>query len=158
MAIAERTAPRAPHTGAVNVIVRGKSESPTKMTVQAGKFRLIIDEPEKMGGTNEGPSPVQALLMALAGCLNVTGHHVARERSLKLNGMKLKIEGVMNPCNFIGCSFDERAGFRQVVLTITPDFEDATNEEIDAWLEETESRCPVTDNIRTGTHVSVVRK
>ena len=139
----------------VNVIVRGTSQSPTRMQVQAGKFKLIIDEPEQMGGTNQGPSPVQMLLMALAGCLNVTGHEVARQRGLKLNGMKIKIEGVMNPCTFIGCSFEERAGFQHVKVTVTPDIEDATQDVIDAWLEETESRCPVTDNIRADTAITV---
>jgi len=142
----------------VNVIVRGKSENPTKMTVQAGKFKLVIDEPEQMGGTNEGPSPIQVLLMALAGCLNVTGHHVARERSIPLKGMKVKIEGVMNPCTFIGCSFEERPGFKQVKVTVTPEFEgEVSDEEVTAWLQETESRCPVTDNIRAGTHISIAR-
>ncbi len=112
-----------------------------------------------MGGTNEGPSPIQVLLMALAGCLNVTGHHVAGEHGLALKGMQIKIEGVMNPCTFIGCSFEERPGFQQVKVTVTPEFAgEISNEEAEAWLRETESRCPVTDNIRAGTHVSIVRK
>ena len=141
----------------IKVLVRGESESATKMNLRAGKFKLVIDEPEQMGGTNDGPSPVQALLMALAGCLNVTGHEVARQNGLKLNGMKVKIEGVMNPCTFIGCSFKERAGFQHVKVTVIPDMEDATDKEIDAWLQETESRCPVTDNIRADTRISVAR-
>lgn len=157
MAITETKANEIPCVEEVNVVVRGKSQNPTKMTVQAGKFKLIIDEPAQMGGTNEGPSPVQVLLMALAGCLNVTGHHVAHERGIKLNGMKIKIEGVMNPCTFIGCSFEDRAGFQHVIVKITPDVEDATEEEIEAWMQETEQRCPVTDNIRVGTHISVMR-
>ena len=140
----------------VKVIVRGQSENPTKMNLTSGKFSLVIDEPINMGGTDDGPSPIQVLLMSLAGCLNVTGHEVAKQRGLKINGMKIKIEGVMNPCAFIGCSFDERAGFQQIKVTVDPDMENVTNEEIAAWLEETENRCPVTDNIRTGTKLSVV--
>ena len=140
----------------VRVIVRGQSENPTRMNLTSGKFSLVIDEPKNMGGTDDGPSPIQVLLMSLAGCLNVTGHEVAKQRGLKLNGMKVKIEGVMNPCAFIGCSFEERAGFQQIKVTVNPDMENATTEEITAWLEETENRCPVTDNIRTGTKLSVV--
>ena len=140
----------------IKVIVRGQSENPTKINLTSGRFSLIIDEPINMGGTDDGPSPIQVLLMSLAGCLNVTGHEVAKQRGLKLNGMKIKIEGVMNPCAFIGCSFDERAGFQQIKVTVDPDMENVTNEEITAWLEETENRCPVTDNIRTGTKLSVV--
>jgi uncharacterized OsmC-like protein len=38
---------------------------------------------------------------------------------------------------------------------VDADMEDATPEAVAAWLEETERRCPVTDNIRADTAVSV---
>jgi uncharacterized OsmC-like protein len=139
----------------MKVTVRGESENPTKINLTSGNFKMVIDEPKGLGGTDEGPSPVQVLLMSLAGCLNVTGHEVARQRGMKLNGMKIMIEGVMNPCAFIGCSFEERAGFQTIKVTVTPDVEGATREEIDDWLEETEKRCPVTDNIRATTEIVV---
>ncbi len=59
--------------------VEGFSESPAKMNICSGKFQITIDEPENIGGTNKGPAPLQVLLMALAGCLNITGHDVARQ-------------------------------------------------------------------------------
>lgn len=52
----------------VRVLITGESENPTKINLKSGKFKLIIDEPKMMGGTDEGPSPVQVLLMSLAGC------------------------------------------------------------------------------------------
>jgi uncharacterized OsmC-like protein len=116
---------------------------------------MIIDEPEQMGGTDDGPSPIQVLLMSLAGCLNVTGHEIARQKGLVLRGMKIKIEGVMNPCTFLGCSFEERAGFQQIDVKIDPDFNEITPQQLQEWLKETEERCPVTDNIKAGTSVSV---
>ena len=139
----------------VKVLVQGESENPTKMNIRAGKFSLVIDEPKGMGGTDDGPSPIQALLMALAGCLNVTGHEIARQKGLKLNSMKVRIEGVMNPCNFIGCSFEERAGFQNIHVKVTADMDGASQEEKEAWLQETESRCPVTDNIKADTTINV---
>lgn len=139
----------------INVIIHAESETPTRMKVRAGKFQIIIDEPSNMGGTDMGPSPVQVLLMALAGCLNVTGHEVARQKGMKLHGMKIKIDGMMNPCNFIGCSFDERAGFQTINVTVHADFENETPEAIEAWLKETEARCPVTDNIKDSTKINV---
>ena len=139
----------------VKVIVRGQSENPTRMNLTSGKLKMIIDEPENMGGTDAGPSPIQVLLMSLAGCLNVTGHEIARQRGYKLNGMKIKIEGVMNPCAFIGCSFEERAGFQQIKVTVDADMEGVSQEEKESWLEETEKRCPVTDNVRADTNISV---
>ena len=139
----------------VKVSVQGESENPTKMNIRAGKFSLVIDEPKSMGGTDDGPSPIQVLLMALAGCLNVTGHEIARQKGLKLNSMKVRIEGVMNPCNFIGCSFEERAGFQNIHVKVTADMDGASKAEKEAWLQETENRCPVTDNIKADTTINV---
>ena len=142
----------------VKVTVHGESETPMRMKVKSGNFEMIIDEPENMGGSNLGPSPIQVLLMSLAGCINITGHQVARQRGMKLKGMKIKIDGNMNPCTFIGCSYEERAGFQTINLKVEPDFENATKEEIESWLKETEERCPVTDNIRELTTINVNMK
>ena len=132
----------------MSVSDQAESETPTRTKIKSGKFEMIIDEPSYMGGSDLGPSPIQVLLMSLAGCLNVTGHEIARQKGMKLNGMKIKIDGTMNPCNFMGCSFDERAGFQTINVNVHADFENETPEAIDAWLKETEARCPVTDNIK----------
>lgn len=139
----------------VNVRVHGESENATKINLQSGKFKIVIDEPENMGGTDDGPSPIQMLLMALAGCLNVTGHEVARQRGLKLKKLKISIEGNMNACNFMGCSFEERAGFQQIKVWLKPNFENVTEKQIENWAQETEARCPVTDNIKEATEIMV---
>jgi len=94
--------------------------------------------------------------MALAGCLSVTGHYIARERGLPLQKMKIAIDGDMNPCLFMGCSDEERAGFQKIKVLITPKFSEPVDEEtVNAWIAETERRCPVTDNIKTGTAIEV---
>ena len=142
----------------MKVIIGGKSESATKMILTSGKFSMIIDEPPTLGGTDHGPTPVLHLLVTQAGCLNVTGHEIAKQKGLTLNGMELKIEGVMNPRAFIGCSFEERAGFQQTQVTVDADMPGATQDEIDVWLEETENRCPVTDNVQANTPITVLGK
>lgn len=139
----------------MKVLITGESENPTRINLRAGKFTMTIDEPTSMGGTDAGPSPVQVLLLSLAGCLNVTGHEIARQKGLKLHGMKIRIEGVMNPCTFLGCSFEERAGFQEIDVKIDADFEGISPEEQAQWLKETEERCPVTDNIKADTTVRV---
>jgi len=140
----------------INVAVHAESETPTRIRVRSSKFEMIIDEPESMGGTDMGPSPVQVLLMALAGCLHVTGHEVARQKGMKLNGMRIEINGTMNPCKFLGLSTHERAGFQTIDVTIHANFENETPEAIEAWLKETEERCPVTDNIENSTKIQVI--
>jgi len=142
----------------LKVRVRGQSENATRMNLSVGKFNMVIDEPLNFGGTDAGPSPIQVLLMSLAGCINVTGHLVARQKGLQLNGMKMTIEGVMNPSAFYGTSFEVRAGFQQITVAVDADMNGAGKKEIEDWLKETENRCPVTDNIKTVTNVSVFIK
>jgi uncharacterized OsmC-like protein len=140
----------------VKVNIEGISETPTKINLTSGKFKLTIDEPANMGGTDEGPSPIQVLLMALAGCLNMTGHTVAKEQGLKLKRMKISIEGNMDAATFMGYSTIKRAGFEKVNINIETEFEElVTREQHDRWLEETEKRCPVTDNIKTQTKIII---
>ena len=51
-------------------------DSATKTTVSARDFTFVVDEPPALGGDDAGPNPVEYLLGALAGCLNVVGHLV----------------------------------------------------------------------------------
>ena len=41
----------------VSVTVHGESETPMRMKIKSGKFEMIIDEPENMGGSNRGQAP-----------------------------------------------------------------------------------------------------
>ena len=138
----------------MKVKIHGKSESATRINLQAGNFKMIIDEPEQMGGSNLGPSPVQVLLMALAGCLNVTAHEIAKQRNLGLKSLNITIEGNLDACTFMGCNDVNRAGFENINVKMNAKFEKMQMQEtIDDWLVETERRCPVTDNIRSMTNI-----
>lgn len=130
------------------------SENPTKTISKARGFEIIIDEPNNLGGTNEGMNPVEVLLSALAGCLNVAAHLVAGEMGLELKGLKIDIEGDLNPLRFMGKSYDQRAGYKAVRVKLKPDcdFDDATKQK---WIEEIERRCPVSDNIANETPVEI---
>ena len=140
----------------MRVKVEGESESSTRINLRSGSKQMIIDEPFQMGGTDMGPTPVQALLFALAGCLNVTGNFVAKEMGLPLEKMKITIEGSLNPCKFMGMSDEERAGFISIDVIIKPSFSmNVEKEKIKEWINETERRCPVTDNIQTSTHINI---
>jgi len=140
----------------MQVKIHGKSESATRISLSAGKFKMIIDEPEQMGGSNLGPSPVQVLLMALAGCLNVTVHEVAKQRNLGLVSLSIEIEGNLDACTFTGCNDVNRAGFEDINVNMNAKFEKMQMQDtIDSWLVETERRCPVTDNIQSMTNIAL---
>ena len=134
--------------------VKARSENPTKTVVEARGFTMIIDEPKSLGGTNEGANPVEYLVAALAGCLNVVSHMVAKEMGFVLKGVEFEIEGNLNPMKFMGKSDAERTGYKEVRVSIKPDT-DADEETLKKWLEEVEKRCPVSYNIANATPVVI---
>jgi uncharacterized OsmC-like protein len=135
--------------------VTAKSENSTKTVIVTRGFKMTIDEPENMGGTNDGANPVEYLLAALSGCLNVVGHLVAREMGFKLNGLELSLEGDLDPAKFSGESMDGRAGYSEIRVTMKPKT-DANQEMLDKWVKAVESRCPVSDNISNPTPLHIV--
>jgi uncharacterized OsmC-like protein len=46
-------------------------------------FRFVTAEPEKIGGNNEGPTPMEYVLGALNGCLGVVVELVAKEQGIR---------------------------------------------------------------------------
>jgi len=138
----------------VSFSVDAESESPTHTVVEARDFEFSIDEPEHLGGSNEGPNPVEYLLGALAGCLNVIGHSVADEMDMEIDGIEVEIEGDLDPAKFQGEAEDPRAGYQDVRADLTVET-DADGDALDAWLETVEERCPVSDNIGNATPLSM---
>lgn len=73
---------------------------------------------------------------------------------MNLNGVKIDLEGDLNPAKFMGMSDAERAGYQSIRVTLRPDTDaDAATKE--KWRLAVESRCPVSDNLSHETPVSV---
>ncbi len=138
-------------------VVRAHSESPTKTVVKARGFTMVIDEPEEAGGTNEGLNPVEYLLGALSGCLNVVCHMVAKELGFELKDLKIDLKGSINSDKLMGVSDAQRAGFQEIEVIIKPEA-DADQETLEKWIKIVGSRCPVSDNISNETPVKISLK
>jgi uncharacterized OsmC-like protein len=129
-------------------------DSATKTTVSARDFTFVVDEPPALGGDDAGPNPVEYLLGALAGCLNVVGHLVADEMGVALDDLSVHIEGDLDPAAFQGADTDARAGYQEVRVEL--DLEtDADADTLDEWLAAVEARCPVSDNLGAPTPLSL---
>ena len=129
-------------------------QAPMQTTVTARSFTMIIDEPLNLGGGDAGPNPVETMMAALAGCLNVVGHIVAREMGFALRDISIAIEGVLNPARFMGQPSEDRAGFKEIRVTLRP-AADADAATLTRWMHTVESRCPVSDNLSAATPVHV---
>lgn len=134
--------------------VSATSESKSKVTVKARHFDIVIDEPAELGGTDRGPNPVEYLLASYCGCINIVGHVVARQMQLDIKGLRIEMEGEIDPAKLRGKPTEERAGYKKIFVTVFPDI-DADNETVQKWLATVIQRCPVGDNIENSTPVEV---
>ncbi len=141
----------------LNFSVKGVSENPTKFVAETRNFKIVIDEPPSLGGTDHGANPVEYLLASYAGCLNVMGHLVAGELGFKLEKLEIELNGDINPARLFGTSFEERAGFKKIDIKLKP-YADASPELLKIWSEAVENRCPINDNLRsiTPTEIEVI--
>jgi len=134
---------------------KAKSENSTKVVVEARGFKIIIDEPEDLGGNNTGPNPVEYVLAALSGCLNVVGHLVAKEMGFELRGLEISLSGDLDPAKFSGEPTENRTGYTVVRATVNADT-DADRVILEKWLAAVEDRCPVSDNLAHVTPLEIV--
>ncbi len=134
--------------------IKAESASPAKTMVKARNFEITVDEPKELGGTDSAANPVEYVLAAFAGCLNVMGHLVAKEMGFHLSGLKIDITGSLNPAKLFGKSDDERAGYKTITVQITPEC-NVDKETLQQWMHTVEERCPVSDNLQNITPVEV---
>lgn len=134
--------------------IKGVSESPARIKVKARHFYMIVDEPQNLGGDDRGPNPVEYVLAALAGCLNVVGFLVAKEMGFEIRSFEVDIGGELNPAKFMGKSDESRAGYESIKATMKVDT-DADEETLKEWVRVVEERCPVSDNLANATPLSI---
>ena len=132
--------------------VNGESNSTTQFVAKARHFKLVVDEPEELGGADEAANPVEYILAGLAGCINVVGHLVAKELGFVISKLNIDISGEINPDKLLGISNHERAGFQSIQINLNPETE-ADIVTLSQWLKILEDRCPVKDNLRNETPV-----
>ena len=138
----------------LNFKVDGNAESATRLNVSARNFNIVVDEPPALGGEDKGANPVEYLLASYAGCINVVAHLTAKELGLQLDGLKISVNGNLNPDKLFGVETDDRAGFK----SITVDFEPrttASEAEIENWVNVVKQRCPINDNLSNPTPINL---
>jgi putative redox protein len=64
-----------------------------RCSVQAGGFRLTVDEPPSAGGTGQGPMPTDLLLASLSSCYALALAWAARKRGIELPDLEVTATG-----------------------------------------------------------------
>ncbi|PYJ37529.1 MAG: hypothetical protein DME84_07180 [Verrucomicrobia bacterium] len=74
------------HDKTRHIVVRGGADS-FKQEINAGKHRLVADEPVSAGGGDAGPDPYDYLLAALGVCTSMTVGLYARRKQIPLENI-----------------------------------------------------------------------
>lgn len=127
-------------------------QSATCSEAQTRGFTFNVDEPAELGGTNTGPNPVEYMIGAYAGCLNVVSHMVAKEMGFNLDSLNIHVEGSLDTAGFLGLDPNVRSGYQEIRVTFEVSTA-ASKEMLDKWLELVNKRCPVGDNLKNATPV-----
>ena len=118
------------------------------------QFVLETDHPELFAAGDNGPTPLEVVLCGLAGCLTAGVASVAQHRNIQLNSVVATLEGDMDMAGVLGIDSDVRNGFGAIRVTYNIDA-DATREEIEAIVAQSQKRSAVYDVIANPTNISV---
>ena len=141
--------------GVLNIAVSANSVSATKAEINARGFQFHIDEPQALGGTDSAANPVEYLLGAYAGCLNVMAHLIAKEQDIAIDNLSIDISGELDTDKLFGSSQDVRAGFQNIKVVFNPKT-NASADKLASWLKAIDDRCPINDNLKNLTPVKLL--
>ncbi|MFA6173866.1 MAG: OsmC family protein [Kiritimatiellales bacterium] len=116
--------------------------------------KVVVDQPANSGGTDAGPTPLDYLLVSLAGCIGTIGRIVAMQKQIALRGMKIAVEGDINTDGLLGKPSADPVGFKEFRILVDVDA-DLTAEEKEAFIHEVDARCPVSFNLLNNTSVKI---
>lgn len=118
------------------------------------EFTFESDHPEVFASEDHGATPVEFVLVGLAGCLTAGVASVAQNRQIQLRKVSATLEGRMDLQGILGIDSDVRNGFDDVTVRFDIDA-DATPEEIEALVAQSQKRSAVFDIITNPTQVTV---
>jgi uncharacterized OsmC-like protein len=123
-------------------------------TSRTEPFTYDADHPAVLVGTNNGPTPVEFLLHAIAACLTAGLANIAAARGVTLHRVESTVEGDIDLMGILGLSADVRNGYRQIRVSFTIEG-DATPEQLAALVEQSRRRSAVYDVLTNGTDVVI---
>jgi uncharacterized OsmC-like protein len=118
------------------------------------EFTFEADHPEVFASEDHGATPVELVLAGLASCLTAGVAAVAQNRGIQLRSVEARLEGKMDIRGILGVDSDVRNGYDDIKVTFDIDA-DATQQEIEALVAQSQKRSAVFDIVTNPTNVSV---
>ena len=118
------------------------------------RFSFDTDHPELFASEDNGATPIEFVLVGLAGCLTAGVASVAQNRGIQLHKVSATLEGAMDVRGVLGVDSDVRNGFSGIKVIYDIDA-DATPDEIKAVVAQSQKRSAVYDIVTNPTDVRV---
>ncbi len=115
---------------------------------------LDADHPEVFAAPDDAITPIEYLLVGLTSCLTAGVASVAQNRGIQLRSVKATIEGNHDIRGILGADSDVRNGFNDIKVNFSIDA-DASPEEIEALVAQSQKRSAVFDALTNPTDVTV---
>jgi uncharacterized OsmC-like protein len=122
--------------------------------VHAHDTVIDADHPEVLVGTDQGPTPAELMLNALASCLMAGLGNIASARGVDLRGVRCTVEGDIDLRGILGIDAGVRNGFDDIRVTFAVDG-DADAEKLESLVRQSQDRSAVFDVLTHGTNVTV---
>ncbi|MET0853567.1 MAG: OsmC family protein [Microterricola sp.] len=123
-------------------------------TSRAVPFTFDADHPVVLVGSNNGPTPVEFLLHAIAACITSGLANIAAARGITLQRVSSRVEGDIDLLGLLGMSDTVRNGYRQIRVHFDVEG-DAPSEQLAALVEQSRRRSAVYDILLNGTDVQI---
>lgn len=104
------------------------------------------DEPVSLLGQDKAPNATEALLHALAACLNASFIYHASEQGIKIDQLQFDIEGELDLNGFLGIDENVPSGFQVIRVECTV-HADAPKKKLEELLEYAKKRSPVFNTV-----------
>lgn len=117
-------------------------------------FRVEVDEPPLLGGTDHAANPVEYALVALATCQEITYRLHAAQLGIPLKDVSVKLQGDLDLRGFFRVDEEVRPGFTEIRGQVRFD-STASPEQLRRLKEVVDLHCPVLDLFRNPTPVKL---
>ncbi|MEK4023941.1 OsmC family protein [Sporosarcina sp. FSL W7-1283] len=126
----------------IQVETSGKWTGGVQTEIDIRSFEpFIVDEPENLGGKNEGPNPVELVLASLSSCTSVMIALIAKEHKFSYEAAEFSNSGELDLQGLAGVE-GVSPHFQSVQFDVVLTTEE-TEERIELLKQAVEKRCPV---------------
>ncbi len=115
---------------------------------------IDADHPTILVGSDNGPTPVEYVLHALAACLTAGLVNIASARGVVLTEVESTVEGDIDVQGILGLSDEARNGYKQIRVSFRIKG-DASDEVLRGLLERSRARSAVFDIVTNGVPVEI---